>query len=693
MASTNQQQCSSKPESSSPPWSMSSRGSSQSSNGKSDSFRNGDPRNSYRDLRSDWQRPTKDMLESHNRILFLIAKLTGSRVQVSVKDGSKYEGILYSGTSQGELGIVLNDPHKVYDPITVSPPSSRVQTAAASPSILIMNKDLVSIMSSIMDDDNENCCGDQVEFGEQRELHECDDDKVAGDLIFLDDDDDDDTSFNNKPFEIKTTFEDDDEPPTGFLERAEYEYGEFERYAKGIEQHEKSSAMDIHGSLVEYDQSVDEDRMDEEKNRYSVAPTRPARAPSDYFIDHKVEVFPAMDQDFIYYSTHFDESTIPHFVAPSPMTNHICTCEKRKEKVEQPVSRPLRHYSRVMRGKLYVEKYAQKMDDKEKHLEELVRFHQTFKLNFPIPADIEPLLSKQNQSTFTLDNEVFAQLYERSSTTAKRTPTKKKRPFEFNVHAEEFIPDPEIQEFLSARNRGSAASLSFLFPRDNRSTLKNADTRHLTLDEVFKHPFSKNGVEISAHAIGPTWPFGTTQYNMQFRDDAFEQLFTPSYNHIQYQYPHRYTTPSMNPTTPTTHEHSSTHATTDPQLGRNNFTSPAFTAIRSVTGTKTPLNSQYSPEPYNTAFLYTPLLPENDAPSAISHPSPSHNEDFHQQREPHEYQSYYVVNGSPPLLSPYFVPETIYPNHQIPPPTEDTRIQPMSPQPYYTGSEYSYWRM
>lgn len=92
--------------------------------------------------------------------------------------------------------------------------------------------------------------------------------------------------------------------------------------------------MNIHGSLVEYSQSVDEDRMDEEKDRYSVAPTRPTRAPSDYFIDHKVEAFPAMDQDFICYSTHFDESTIPHFVAPSPMTNHTCTCEKRKEKVK-----------------------------------------------------------------------------------------------------------------------------------------------------------------------------------------------------------------------------------------------------------------------------------------------------------------------------------------------------------------------
>lgn len=88
--------------------------------------------------------------------------------------------------------------------------------------------------------DNENCCGDQVEFGEQRELHEFDHDNVAGDLIFLDDDDDDDTSFDNKPFEIKTAFDDDDEPPAEFLGRAEYEYEELERYAKEIEQHKAS---------------------------------------------------------------------------------------------------------------------------------------------------------------------------------------------------------------------------------------------------------------------------------------------------------------------------------------------------------------------------------------------------------------------------------------------------------------------
>lgn len=136
--------------------------------------------------------------------------------------------------------------------------------------------------------------------------------------------------------------------------------------------------------------------------------------------------------------------------------------------VEQAVSRPLRHYSRVVRGKLYVEKYAQKMKDKEKHLEELVRFHQTFKLDFPIPADIEPLLSKQKQSTCTLDNEAFGQLYESRqttiSTTAKRIPTKKKRPFEFNVHAEEFIPDPEIQEFLSVRY------MLYVFPCDISAT-------------------------------------------------------------------------------------------------------------------------------------------------------------------------------------------------------------------------------
>ena len=47
-------------------------------------------------------------------------------------------------------------------------------------------------------------------------------------------------------------------------------------------------------------------------------------------------------------------------------------------------------------------------------------------------------------------------------------------------------------------------------------------------------------------AVGPIWPFGTLQYNMQFMADTLEddyiyqQQSTPylPYNYIQYQYPH-----------------------------------------------------------------------------------------------------------------------------------------------------------
>lgn len=68
--------------------------------------------------------------------------------------------------------------------------------------------------------------------------------------------------------------------------------------------------------------------MDEENG--SSAVTR--RAPADYFVNHKVQVFPATESDVIYHSIYMDESTIPTF-APSPITNHACAREKKKKKV------------------------------------------------------------------------------------------------------------------------------------------------------------------------------------------------------------------------------------------------------------------------------------------------------------------------------------------------------------------------
>lgn len=76
----------------------------------------------------------------------------------------------------------------------------------------------------------------------------------------------------------------------------------------------------------EHAQLVEEDIMDEENG--SSAVTR--RAPADYFVNHKVQVFPATESDVIYHSIYMDESTITTF-APSPITNHVCARKKKKK--------------------------------------------------------------------------------------------------------------------------------------------------------------------------------------------------------------------------------------------------------------------------------------------------------------------------------------------------------------------------
>lgn len=123
---------------------------------------------------------------------------------------------------------------------------------------------------------------------------------------------------------------------------------------------------------------------------------------------------------------------------------------------EQSVTKIFRRCTRTLRAKRYHKKYAQKLKNKEQHLAELVNFHQAFKLDFPIPADIEPLLSKSKRSNSMPDDNDFERLYDSqqnttttSCITVKTTAIKKKSSFKFNVYADEFKPNPAIQELLA----------------------------------------------------------------------------------------------------------------------------------------------------------------------------------------------------------------------------------------------------
>ncbi|CDS11816.1 hypothetical protein LRAMOSA11460 [Lichtheimia ramosa] len=453
-----------------------------------------------------------------------------------------YKGILYGESTQEELGIVLRHPRKVHEPINATSSSSD-QTAELSQSFLIKSKDLASIGSLVMDDvDNETSCGDEAQFGELYKLHEWEwDDKAVDNLISLDDDDASfsntscDQSTTNQPsFEVKQIL--DQESSTPFLDYTVYDHKELEIQQQASH---KTHIYEEHAQLVE------EHIMDEENG--SSAVTR--RAPADYFVNHKVQVFPATESDVIYHSIYMDESTIPTF-APSPITNHACAREKKKKKDEQSVTKIFRRCTRTLRAKRYHKKYAQKLKNKEQHLAELVNFHQAFKLDFPIPADIEPLLSKSKRSNSMPDDNDFERLYDSqqnttttSSITVKTTAIKKKSSFKFNVYADEFKPNPAIQELLASRNRAAPPLSSCTY---HRSKLKKADTKHLSLYQVFKHPFYKTKAETPPNDIGPIWPFGMTQYNMQFmartieNGNTYDRPFTTHlpYTCIQYQYPH-----------------------------------------------------------------------------------------------------------------------------------------------------------
>ncbi|KAF8927412.1 hypothetical protein BGZ58_010410 [Dissophora ornata] len=58
--------------------------------------------------------PNKDVLVSevdskhmHDRMLFLLSNMIGMSVEITVKNGSKYEGIFHTAFTEGELGVVL----------------------------------------------------------------------------------------------------------------------------------------------------------------------------------------------------------------------------------------------------------------------------------------------------------------------------------------------------------------------------------------------------------------------------------------------------------------------------------------------------------------------------------------------------------------------------------------------------------
>ena len=224
------------------------------------------------------------------------------------------------------------------------------------------------------------------------------------------------------------------------------------------------------------------------------------------------------------------------------------------------------------KDKLHAKKQALQKKEKDGRLAELKMFHQTFKLNVPIPADLVPLLSKGKKST---DNESSPEqktplTATKKSVASSTTPAAVTKPvasspatppatitkaqpspvtaastspvtpssntaanaFKFNVKASSFKPNPTAAAFVPGGG---------LDKSNARQAAKKGDpSEHLTMTEAFSPTFVDN-----PSAVGPTWPFGNKSYRVQFNqfsgyeEDMYGNYPSPQYGYgyPQYRYP------------------------------------------------------------------------------------------------------------------------------------------------------------
>jgi hypothetical protein len=71
---------------------------------------------------------------------------------------------------------------------------------------------------------------------------------------------------------------------------------------------------------------------------------------------------------------------------------------QNRKPIEAEIANTFRQFAMVEKDKLNAKKQALQKKEKDGRLADLMKFHQTFKLNVPVPPDLVPLLSKTKKS-------------------------------------------------------------------------------------------------------------------------------------------------------------------------------------------------------------------------------------------------------------------------------------------------------
>ncbi|OAD70288.1 hypothetical protein PHYBLDRAFT_188077 [Phycomyces blakesleeanus NRRL 1555(-)] len=391
----------------------------------------------------------------HERMLFLLVHLTGSVVHVTVRDGTKFEGVFHGASSEGDLGVSLKMARKIYDP--AAPPSENGKSNPVKKTLLIVAKDLVEISAPDVDltvgegpvQDRDSFKTDtdissKMEFKE-RELHRWNPEVQGSALESLEDMDAsannagswDQFAANEKLFGLKTDF--DEEIYTTRLDRSAPGYKDREK--KAIEmanEIQKSTTTNVH-LMEERGMEVEDNGMDEE-DRYG-AVVREVN-PNKYMPpalrklqqqQQQQQQQPAVKKEPLQEKPvsnlppnsplhKLTTGTPSKAVAPTGAPLSSSHPNMRQESsaalskiggsvkklgdspssnkhIEAEIATTFRQFALVEKDKLHAKKQALQKKEKDGRLADLRNFHKTFKLNVPVPPDLVPLLSKGKKKT------------------------------------------------------------------------------------------------------------------------------------------------------------------------------------------------------------------------------------------------------------------------------------------------------
>ncbi|KAI9322097.1 hypothetical protein BX666DRAFT_1873850 [Dichotomocladium elegans] len=383
----------------------------------------------------------------HERMLFLLAHFTGSVVQVTTKNGVKYEGVFHgASTESGDIGVVLKYPQKIHD-IEHNDHPKKINKQP----LLILGKDLVEISCADTDltvgegaanDHKDSFKTDSDISGrmeiKERELHKWNPETLEGEGEFgaLEGEDPvrgsegstsngggvaggtwDQFAANEKLFGVKTDF--DEEIYTTHLDRSAPDFKDRERWAiEKANEIQRSGAINTH---VLEERGVVVDDLDEE-DRYGAVIRDPSkytppalrkRQPSPRK-EHSPPEKPDLSNKNSSLLHKLMTGTLPKAdgAAPSPIANlptiratdgggaaSASSIASAVTAASNNSNSANNKFAIQEKGKLFAKKQALQKKDKEDRVAALMQFHKSFKLTSPCPDDLMPLLSKNRKTT------------------------------------------------------------------------------------------------------------------------------------------------------------------------------------------------------------------------------------------------------------------------------------------------------